>query len=338
MRLLNFLRAIIILSIVLGGCRSSVSADVDLSGVDIDMRLMHFEQDLFGVDPGKLKDTIPFLRSQYGEFFDLFSYKVIRIGSPDNPSYPSYLLSFVTDYNINKVKHVVESTFRDFDTIYGKRLENLFRHFRYYFPKSPVPVVITYISGFNQSMVTTDTILGIALDKYLGGKSPFYGMLGLPRYLRMRMYPEYIPADAAKAWLVTQFPLNDSIANTLLAHVIYEGKLIYSAKRLLPGVADTLIFGLSSQQIQWCQKYEAPMWEYLLDKKLLFSSDFQVIKRFVDEGPFTKDFGQRSPGRAVIWIGYRIVERYMKNSDATLADLMNENDMNKILRISKYKP
>jgi len=324
--------------ILLGGCRSSVSSDVDLSGVRVDLRLMHFGRDLFGVDPGRLKDTIPFLRARYGEFFDLFSYKVIRIGSPENPSYPEYLLAFVTDYNMNKVKQVVDSTFRDFDLKYGKRLENMFVHFRYHFPEVPVPVVITYISGFNQSMVTTDTILGIALDKYLGGKSPFYGMLGLPRYLRMRMYPEHIPADAAKAWLVTQFPLNDSVANTLLAHVIYEGKLIYCTRQLLPVEADTLIFGLSSQQIQWCKEHEAPMWEYLLDKKLLFSSDFQVIKRFVDEAPFTKDFGQRSPGRAVIWIGYRIVEKYVKNSGTTLAELMHENDMNKILRISKYKP
>jgi hypothetical protein len=80
------------------------------------------------------------------------------------------------------------------------------------------------------------------------------------------------------------------------------------------------------------------MWEYLLDKKHLFSSDFQLIKRYVDENPFTKDFGQHSPGRAVIWIGYRIVDRYVKNTGTTPLQLMLENDMGKILRLSKYKP
>lgn len=323
---------------LLASCRTSNHSDVDVSHIRVNLRIMHFEQDLFGLDPGRLKDTLPAIRSKYGEFFDLFSYKIIRIGNPDNPSYPEYLLAFLTDYNINKVKRVVDSTFASFDSTYGSRLESMFKHFRYYFPEMKIPVVITYLSGFNQSMVTTDTILGIALDKYLGGHCTFYGMLGLPRYLRMRMYPAYIPADAAKAWLITQFPLNDSISHTLLSHIIYEGKLIYGAKKLLPGEADTLIFGLSAQQLEWCKKYEAPMWEYLLDKKLLFSSDFQTIKRFVDEAPFTKDFGQKSPGRAVIWIGYHIVEQYMKNSGASLTELMADNDMNNILRLSKYKP
>lgn len=328
--------AIFLMSI--SGCKLSTPSGVELSNTQINLRLMHFERDLFGVDLGRLKDTLPDIRAKYGEFFDLFSYKVIKIGSPDNPSYPDYLLAFLTDYNINKVKRVVDSTFSNFDSTYGKRLEDVFRYFRYYFPQVPIPVVITYVSGFNQSMVTTDTILGIALDKYLGGQSPFYGMLGLPRYLRARMYPAYIPADAAKAWLVTQFPLSDSIANSLLAHIIYEGKVIYSAKQLLPQEPDTLIFGLSSRQLAWCKEYEKPMWEYLLDKKLLFSSDFQVIKRFVDENPFTKDFGQHSPGRAVVWIGYRIVEQYVKKTSSTLSELMQENDMQKILRTSKYNP
>ncbi|MGC8803668.1 MAG: hypothetical protein ACP5PS_07855, partial [Bacteroidales bacterium] len=277
-------------------------------------------------------------RKKYGEFFDLFSYKIIKIGDPDSPSFSEYLLAFLTDYNINKVKRVVDSTFANFDTTFGQQIEDMFKHFRYYFPEMRIPVVITYLSGFNQSMVTTDTILGIALDKYLGGQSPFYGMLGLPRYIRMRMYPAFIPADAAKAWLITQFPLQDSISHTLLSHIIYEGKLIYGTKKLLPHDADTLIFGLSTRQLEWCKEYEASMWEYLLDKKLLFSSDFQVIKRFIDEAPFTKDFGQKSPGRAVIWIGYHIVEQYMNKSGASMAELMTENDMNKILRISRYKP
>ncbi|MCX7986736.1 MAG: hypothetical protein N2662_07340 [Bacteroidales bacterium] len=320
------------------GCRFKPENEVDLSKVNVDLKIMRFEQDLFALDPSHIKDSLPIIRKRYGEFLDLFSYKVIRIGSPQNPSYPDYLVAFLTDYNINKVKKNTDSLFGDFGNVYGPKLEEMFRYFRFYFPNIPIPIVITYISGFNQSIVTTDTILGIALDKYLGGQNPFYGMLGLPRYLRIRMYPQYITADCAKAWAITHFPLNDSLDQSLLAHIIYEGKIIYAAKKLLPNESDSLIFGMMSSQLEWCKKFEAPMWEYLLDKKYLFSSDFQVIKRFVDEAPFTKDFGQNSPGRAVIWIGYRIVDQYVRNSGTSLLDLMNESDMNKILRTSKYKP
>jgi hypothetical protein len=328
---------VFVVFLFLVSCKSFDSKP-DIKNITVDLKIMHFEKDLFNVDYAHLNDTIPFLKNKYGEFFDLFSYKIIRIGSPDNPSYPQYLTSFLTDYNINKVKKVVDSTFTNFDDTYGKELELMFRYYRYYFKDGKIPTVITYISGFNQSIVTTDTLIGISLDKYLGDRCPFYPMLGIPRYIIARMTPEYIPVDCARAWAITQYPLNDSAGNILLSNIIYEGKLIYFSKMLLPDESDSILFKLNSSQLEWCKKYEAKMWEYLVDKKQLFSTDNQLIKKYVDDAPFTKDFGQQSPGRAVAWIGYNIVSSYIRNTKASLISLMCENDYNRILRLSKYNP
>ena len=81
------------------------------------------------------------------------------------------------------------------------------------------------------------------------------------------------------------------------------------------------------------------MWAFLVEHKLLFNTDKFIIDQFIQDGPFTKDFSKDSPGRAGVWLGYRVVESYMKhNRDIGLNDLMQETDYLKILNLSNYNP
>ena len=59
----------------------------------------------------------------------------------------------------------------------------------------------------------------------------------------------------------------------------------------------------------------------------------------MNDGPFTAEITQDSPGRLGLWVGWRIVESYMRNNKGvTLHELINENDAQKILEQSFYKP
>jgi hypothetical protein len=80
------------------------------------------------------------------------------------------------------------------------------------------------------------------------------------------------------------------------------------------------------------------MWLYLVENKLLYSDNYTVITKFTEDAPFTYDFSHESPGKAANWIGFRIIERYIDSSNASLNKLMNETDCGKILRESKYNP
>jgi hypothetical protein len=81
------------------------------------------------------------------------------------------------------------------------------------------------------------------------------------------------------------------------------------------------------------------MWAYLVEHKLLFSSNNLLIRKFIYPAPFTSAFTQESPGRAIVWLGYRIVDAYMKNNKkVTLSQLMQDSDYQKILRMSNFKP
>ena len=73
--------------------------------------------------------------------------------------------------------------------------------------------------------------------------------------------------------------------------------------------------------------------------KLLFSTDLLTINKLVNPAPFTVFFTRESPGKAVVWVAYKVVEAYMKkNKEVTLPQLMRERDYQKILRMSKFKP
>jgi hypothetical protein len=292
---------------------------------------------LFKADFEKIEDSVPHYYKRYGEFFDIFNFKIIHIGDFKNPAYPDLLRSFITDYSMNKVYKETNKEFEDFSPIQLK-INEAFRYYKYYFPKMPVPIVITYISGFNQSVVTSDTILGIGIDKYLGSKNEFYSQLGLTNFMRYNMHKNKIPTDCARAWAMTQFPMSDSMAN-LLSNIIYQGKLAFFTKALLPDGPDTLVIGMSNIHLEWCKKYEDKMWAYLVENKLLFKTDYLLISKFINDGPFTKEFGKSSPGKAVVWVGWQIVNRYMeRQANVDLQELMTDNDYQKILRLSKYKP
>ena len=56
-------------------------------------------------------------------------------------------------------------------------------------------------------------------------------------------------------------------------------------------------------------------------------------------GSHAAEIGQQAPGRIGAWVGWQIVRAYMQENPAvTLAQLLAEEDAQKILNGSKYKP
>ena len=81
------------------------------------------------------------------------------------------------------------------------------------------------------------------------------------------------------------------------------------------------------------------MWAFYVDKEILFSSSHMEIIKYIGEGPFTSGFPENSPGRTGWWLGWQIVKSYMRSHDnVTLEQLFLEENAQKILTQSKYKP
>jgi hypothetical protein len=332
-RILIFLTGIIF--IVAGCVKNPYKADI--SSEDLRIEIKRFEKDLFNTNLDSIRESIPGFYSKYGDFFDLFNYKIINIGGAGQRTYPDYLKVFLTDYLNNEVYKKTIQTFPDLDDL-EKELTMAFRHYHHYYPEKPVPEIITYISRFNQSVVTADSIIGIGLDKYLGRDCEYYRQLGLNQYFIQNMYREKIPSDCITAWALSEYEYNDSTDN-LLSNMIYNGQIMFWVKSMLPDEPDSLIMGFTGDEMKFCRNNEARMWEYLIENKLLFETNRSVIRKFTGVGPFTKDFTSESPARAAVWTGWRIVEAYSRNNrDLSLREIMEEKDYQKVLTLSKYNP
>jgi gliding motility-associated lipoprotein GldB len=310
---------------------------VDVSGIDLKLDIKRLDRDIFRLNTDNLSTTIPELKRTYGSFFDAYNENVIAIGDPSDSLYATYLNTFLTDSVRMLTRVKIDSAFSDL-TVLEKKIEDGFRHYKYYFPKKTIPRVITIISGFNQSVVMTRNAIGISLDNYLGAKCPFYAMLALPEYKRESMRSDKIPTDVLYSWGISEFEFDES-KNNLLSNMIYQGKMIYFLDAMFPDEPDYLKIGFQPEKLEWCIKNEPGMWTYLVEHKLLFDTERMNIVRFIGPAPFTSTFTKDSPGRTGVWLGWQIVKKYMKkNPGITLQALMAENDYQKILNESEYSP
>lgn len=334
-RLFYYLLIVGIIATLTNSC--TCKREKSTKGEAIEIPVVRFENDLFSINLDSVTSVIPKLKAKYGEFFDIYNYKVIQLGSSDDPKYPENLKAFVTDYYMDLDYKKVKEVFPDVNDI-SKSLGEAFTIYKSYFPKKKIPRVYTCISGWNQSVFNSDTILAIALDKYLGRNCDFYIKLQLDKYMTYTMQREYIIPDCMRLWGYTEFEMKDSCSN-ILTNMLYEAKILYFVKKILPQENDSLIFGFSPAQLKWCMNNQKQMWTYLVEHKVLFSNDVLLAHKLVFPSPYTTLFTKESPGRACVFVGYKIIESYMNsNRDITLPKLMNETDYNKILRKSHFKP
>lgn len=323
--------------LVMLGCKQNRFDTVPTPKNTEPITIVRFEKELFTMPPDSLEKSYPALAQKYPNFSKLFTEGIIRIGKIDSPYFYRYLRLFLTDTMVQNARKMVDKTF-PLHAPFEKELSNAFARYSYFFPNKPLPKIYTYISGYNLSLAIEDSLVAVGLDRYLGKNTVQYSLLGIPIYLQRKMHPSKVPSDVMRAWLYSAFPFHDSI-NNLLSNMIYEGQIMYLTKRMLPHQPDSLIFGFTPKQYKWCLNNESAMWTHIIENKLLFTTNSFDINKMINDAPFTSGFPRESPGRAAVWIGYRIVERFMERyKKIDLQNLMIIKDYQEILNQARYKP
>jgi hypothetical protein len=309
----------------------------DVSHVDVDFDLIPFYEDLFAIEPDSFPKEADGLKAKYGEYLEAYSMGVIAAGSTQDETFAENMQFFLSYEPNQEVLDTCRLVFGDTEPL-EQDLERAFKYYHYYFPELEIPDVYLHISGFNQSVVVDSSWVSVSVEKYLGRDCVFYEWLSIPVYLRRRMSPEKVVPDVMMALSMTQFAYNDSVDN-LLNQMIYEGKLRYFVRKMIPDIADTTLFDYSTQQMSWAQNNEERMWSTIVEEKHLFSTDRMTLQRFVGKSPFTYYFGQESPGGTGIYLGYKIVESYMeRHPETSLKSLMQMDDGHAFFRSARYQP
>lgn len=324
--------------VLISSCKNERKLKVDVSDIIINQQFLRFDKDLFSFGDTLTEKNINYLKNKYNTFFDLYCKRLIRIDDETDEKKAKELTHFVSDPDVKQIYHLTDSLYSNTDEI-QKNLEKAFKYYKYYFPEKTIPQIITYISAFNYQVITTDSVIGIGLDMYLGAENEnMYGSIGIPKYMFRRFTKEYIVNDCIKGWFQGEYE-QDSVKTELLSQMIYQGKLLYFSEALAPEMPDSIKIGYTTEQLDWCRKHESNIWANFIEHNLLYSTVIQEYIKYINDGHTTHGMPKESPAKIGAWIGWRIVKAYMKNnSDVTLEQLLNEKDAQKILNDSGYKP
>ncbi|MCU4157502.1 gliding motility protein GldB [Carboxylicivirga sp. A043] len=323
-----------VISLALTACKPK---GPNVSHVDVSIEPQLFFIDLFEMDENNLDNEIKNLHQKYGTYLAAYSQQIIKIGSPSNPEYKNFIASFLNYEDNRDVYKACNEQYSDTKKL-AKELTEAFKHYKYYFPEAEIPRVYFHTSYFNQSIAMDSGWVSVSVEKYLGADCEFYEWLAIPQYLRRKMSPEKLVPDVMKAMAVGNFSL-ETKNEDVVSKMISQGKVQYFIKQMIPDIKDTLLFDYSDSQMKWCNRHEADIWASMVEQKHLYNTERMVIQKYVGDSPFTYYFGQESPGKAAVFLGYRIIEAYMENNPNTsLRDLLNNKDAHLILRESRYRP
>lgn len=311
--------------------------DVDVSKIDADVHIQRLDQEWFEMTPVSFRKNHPRYLQEFPELYTAYVETVLELGKVSDSNLFTSIRSFVTSPEIAEVHDSVAIYYADL-TETEQELNELWKHYLYYFPDQNIPVHVSFIGGFSTLFAMTENEVGIGIEMFLGRNCRFYEYLQLPRYLRQRMTKKHLAPWLMKNWLETEYPMIKE-EPTLLDQIIWEGKVLYALDALIPNAEDSLKVAYTGQQMIWAKEHEPMVWAHFIDKDLLFSTDRTTIGKFTNDGPFTVDLVKESPPRMGHYLGWQIVRAYMAEQDTiNLKALFEEQDVQKILKQSKYKP
>jgi hypothetical protein len=269
-------------------------------------------------------------------FLNLYANQIMEVGEPGSKMFRQFESIFRHDGEIKKLYNDCQSTFKDVSGI-EEQLTWAFYRLHYFFPNIPIPKVYMHIAGFGESIVSAPGVVSASIDKYLGKNYDVYRTMFRP-YESQRMYPEKLPSDYVTGWVRSEFTEETLMDNQrLLDYMIYEGKILFLVKVLMPEEEMENLTGFTSEQMSWCTSNERNMWETITQQQHLYSKEPTVIAKYIREAPTTAFFPQESPGRAATWIGFKIVEAYMgKHENVSVHNLILKTSAQDILKGSSY--
>jgi hypothetical protein len=329
--------AVIILSIIVPSCKNN-PMEVDISGVEVALKSKRLDRDLFRSAEKNFNSINASLQKEYGIFYTHYLAEIIRIGLPTDPMIAVQLEHFVQDPNWQETQKQIDIVFADAEPV-SDQFEEAFRYYKYHFHEAQIPELVFYNSGFNVGVYPTSTHLGVGLEWFLGVKNPVVQRLAperFPQYLKDKLDKKYMAVNAIKGWMMVNHQ-NILPKEDIISMMIFHGKMMYLVDAVFPRMDEETKMNYTTTALEWCKTHEYNVWTYLIENKVLYSTNPKELAGFFNDGPFTPGISQESPARVGIWMGWQIVRQYMKkNPEVTLQQLLQEQNHQKILKY--YKP
>ena len=325
-------------------CQREPTPDVpDISDIAVDVDIRRFEQDLFQLDTNNMADGLARLEQKYPRFSRIYFDRILRsrdsLVAPEG--HAAYIRGFITFPSVRQLYDTTQTVFSDMAS-YRDAYRQAFQLFAYYYPGQPIPNVTTFISEYSVgAFIYGDNQLAVGLDFFLGDDYPYLqynpNNPNFSAYLTRTFTPEHLVAKSLR-------PLVDDRAGQpggqrLLDMMIHNGKKLYLLDKLLPYTPDSIKLEMTAAQVEWLESSERSIWAFFLEEDLLYSAEWQKVRKYVDYSPNSPGMPPEAPGRTGNWIGWQIVKSFMNRyPETSMEELMQMRDAPTFLEQSKYKP
>jgi hypothetical protein len=331
-------------SIVLGfllGCKGDKKEEsIDPNLVSEEVNFVRYDQMIFDNNSPSL-EYLDSIISAHPIFSQIYLNRIL--GFPVDSS-KEFLQKMLSSNSLKRLYDTTQVVLNNWPEL-KHQISNALKRYKYLLPERDIPTVYTVISEFSiANFVFSDQngtdAVGIGLDMFLGRNFPYTEMFpsedAFSRYLTLYFDSKYMERKVI-------FSLIDDLLGSdpgpkLIDNIIHNGKKLYLLDRCLE-VPDSILYGYTKEQLNWCRENEFNIWEFFIAENLLYSTNLMKIGKYTDPSPTSSGMPSSSPGRTGAWIGHQIVKQYMiRNSSINISDLLNNRDSQEILEKSKFKP
>ena len=335
---------LVLFSIVLVSCKEeSPFPAPDVSKIVVDLEIRRFEEDLMDVDTNNVEAGIQLLEEKYAAFAPLYFGNILGAYNSDIP-FPEFVKGFIQYEGTQYVVDTLNNVFGDFKA-YESAFTQAGKYFQYYFPDQPMFDVTTFTSDFSYGAFIYEgpstNSLACGLDLFLGqdfnykGLDPMNAMFS--DYLTRTYTPDHLVSKTIQT--LAQDLVGPVTGNTLLDHVIHNGKKLFILKRLLPETPDSIIHEVSTEQMTWLEGNEANIYAFFLDEELFYETNWPKISYYVNYAPSSPGMPNEAPGRTGDYLGLKIIETYMlRYPQTSLQNLIDLRNPQALLDRARYKP
>lgn len=336
--------AVLLLLASCNGCNKNKSRQKpDVTNIKVQAQVLRFDQDLKASQAGSFAQWQGMMYDKYADFYSFYLSQFIIGPRPAGDTADiseAAIKKFLADKYIHTIQDSIDVRFKDTNEL-ETEMTAMFKYITYYFPKFRAPQLITFNSAYSAGVSPFGADkFAVGLDMFLGADNKDYDSAGIYTYLRHKMQPAYIPRYTAEALYDANFAPMSTGDETLVEGMVARGKQMYFISYVLPDAPDSLIYGYTQAQTDWCVHNEKDIWKFFNDKDLLYKSSGMDKSRYLGEGPTSAGMPKEAPGNIGNFVGLQIVQQFMANEgkDVPLADLILKYDAKTILNKAKYRP
>ena len=305
---------------------------VDTSGVDVQIEFVQLDAQIWSTPAADLPALRSKLANQLGEINDYHFGYILSIGRVSDTAFVNAVEAYKSDEAIKKMQREVELNFADLSKEQNQLKEAFTRvyamHDAWGYPKQ----IVWHNSLFQASVFCTETQLAIGMERYLGVSSPTVKSLpSEPFYdwIKAKFDRQFMIRDAVFNWFLTN--VVDTEEGVLAERMINYGKALLLTEAALPEIEKHIIARYSADEYKWAIDNEGSFWKFLVDTKGLFKSDEKAAASYFNDAPFTSGLPEKAPDRLGQFLGWRMVQQYVKKNKVEWEDLLTI-PYNKILQ------